>query len=395
MPEQPQRPRFKDGQSLAAADLELAEESARNRGARHDRSLHTPGIALGLRIAKEEVPLSYDGQSVITLRLTLTAGVVMDGHGRQIVCANDVPLAPQQFEDDVVQKETDATYSLRRTSYPHPVFITADDRDGPAPAFGAGGCAGPAGPTRTIEDYQIRIGRRGEHLALATQATIGAGENLDAVTRPYRVLLGFVRYHLGLQRYVEVSEEQDHIAVHRAGIRAGEMVTQGSSLLLRAGDPAVAGQAALIVESGGGGRMRFGPTTADGGVAEVFSVTSEGDVWFGGKLHQGLAVGSVRTHSGIATDGMRLPLPPGVREDDVDIGLVALHITLTPRYPPAPDTAYSVARCEVDEQRVAHCRLVRLVAGVQVEMTALPVAACNFTVVAAVTAPAKQQGESP
>ena len=217
MADQPQRPRFRDGQPLAAADLELVVGQERDRDARHDRALHTPGIALGLQLATEDLPMSFNGNTVVTKRITVTAGVADDGNGTQAVLAADTPLAPTQFEDDVGAGEVDKQAPVPGATYPYPVLLTAEDRDGPEPAFAAEGCGAVTGPTRVIEGVRIRIGLRGEHTTLAAQRPLGPGDAL-ADAAPFRLLLGFVRYHPGLQRYVELVEEIDNIRPRRAGV---------------------------------------------------------------------------------------------------------------------------------------------------------------------------------
>jgi hypothetical protein len=384
MAEQPRRPRYRDGRPLAAADLELAVDHGRNRDARHDRALHTPGIALGLRMRSEDLPMTANGRTVVTKRLTVTAGVANDGNGTQVVLANDQPLAPEQFVEDVGTPEPDRTHPIPGASFPYPVLLTAEERDGPADAFAPQGCGAGGGPTRVLEDVRVRIGRRGEHLTLAAQQPLGPGGTL-AEPAPWRLLLGFVRYHEDLKRWVEVLDELDNVRPRRAGVRAGEVISTDDRLLVRVGEPPVPGQPALLLETAGGGRMRFGRTTADGGVEEVLSVSTGGAVKVNGTIDPGLVVGTVRVQSGVATDGMPLPLPPGVTAAELQAGTVVLHVQVTPRYPPAdPDQAYVVARCEVDSLRVVHCELKLLESGSSAHT---PVAAsCNYLVAAAVVA---------
>ena len=386
MAEQPQRPRFRDGRPLAAADLELVVDHGRNRDARHDRALHTPGIALGLRLRTEDQPMTFNNRSVVTKRLTVTAGMADDGNGVQVVLAGDQALAPEQFTDDVGTAELDPASAIPGASYPYPVLLTAEERDGPEDAFSPLGCGAGGGPTRVVEDVRVRIGRRGEHVTLAAQQPLGPGEAL-AEAAPWRLLLGFVRYHPVLGRWVEVLDELDNVRPRRAGVRAGEVVSADDRLLLRVGEPPVPGQPALLLETAGGGQLRFGRTTATGGVDEVLSVSTGGAVKVNGTIDPGLVVGTVRVQSGIATDGMPLPLPPGVTAAELQQGNVVMHVQVTPRFPPAAaNEAYAVARCEVDAQRLVHCAVKRLTDGSS-NLTSIP-AACNYLVAAAVVAQA-------
>jgi hypothetical protein len=386
MAEPPQRPRFRDGQALAAADLELLVDHARNHDARHDRTLHTPGIALGLELASQNLPLTFNNQTVVTKQLTVKAGIADDGNGVQVVLAEDRTLPPTQFEDDIGRGEVDQQAGVPGATHLYPVLLVTDERDGPAPAFSPDGCGAATGPTRVVEDVQIRIGRRGEETTLAAQRALGPGETLTDAGL-FRLLLGFVRFHAGLRRYVEVQPELNGIRPVRAGVRAAEVVTPHQRLLLRAGEPPAPGQPALALETEAGGQLRFGRSTPDGGIDPVLTVTLAGAVKLGvgATLDPGRVVGTARVQSGVATDGMPLPLPPGVTAKEVQEGKWALHLQVTPRFPaPLPATAFVVSRCEVDADRVVHCQLFRLAAGGA--MTAIP-GACNFLIVAAVVEP--------
>jgi hypothetical protein len=392
MAEQPLRPRFKDGQPLAATDLALTVDHARNRAARHERMAHTLGIVAGLDLATEELPMA----GVTTLQITVKAGLAVDGAGRQIVLANDQPLPPDQFLSDVVSPEFDNAFPDGRTTFPYPLLLTADEHDGPAPAFSADGCGGTSGVAPVVEDYQLRIGRRGEHLQLAAQESLGPGEALDGAVRPFRLLLGFVRFHMGLQRYVAVLRELDDVRPRRGGVRAGEVVSGGEQLLFRVGDPAAAGQPALVLESANGGGLRFGSSAADGSVTDVFSISAGGIVTIPGKIDVKLIVGAARMVSGVATDGMHLPLPSGVTEADITAGDIQIHAWVSPVYPPTAQTAFAVGRCDVDERRVVRCQLYALTRpGAAVEMSPVPVASCHFVVAAVVPPQGKQPGATP
>ena len=399
MADQPQRPGFKDGQPLAAADLDLVVNHARNRADRHERTLHTLGIALGLQLNTTDLPMSANGRTVITKTVTIAAGLALDGYGRQILIANDEPLRPEQFEDDVGGPiEIDHGIDGGTTTYPYPVLLTADDRDGPTPAFATGACGTSAGSTRTIEDYQVMIGRRGDHLTLGAQTPLGPGDAVDDGTPPFRVLLGFVRFHTGLRRFVERSYELDNVRPRRAGVRAGEVVTGGDRLLLRVGEREAPGQPALELAATSGGRLMFGPTLPDGTVNDMFSVSAEGNVVVRGTLDAHQTTGALRMRSGVVTDGLPLPLPAGVSEDDVSKGNVVLHAWVTPRFPDGGAASFSVSRCDVDRRRVVHCRLVRLSSnlnGTSVRMQIEQVAACNFFLVAIAVATSNHSGAAP
>jgi hypothetical protein len=386
MPEIGQRPRFRDGQPLAAADLELMLDHARNRSARHDRALHTPGIALGLEITATDLPMTFNGQTIKTKQLIVTAGIANDGNGNQLVLPADQPLPPTRFEDDIGKGEVDTQSDPPGATYPYPVLLVAEDRDGPAPAFSADGCSPATGPNRVIEGVQIRIGRRGEETTLAAQQRLGPGGTLSEAG-PFRLLLGFVRFHPQLHRYVALESELNRIRPIRAGVRAADVVTTGDRLLIRLGEPAAPGQPALALERANGGQLRFGRSTADGGIDPVISVTLAGAMTLNGTFDPvPRLVGTVRVQSGVATDGMPLPLPPGVTAKSVQDGEWTLHTQLTPRFPASTaNSAFVVSRCDVDADRTVHCEFWRITSG-SATLTAVP-ASCSFLMIAAVVKP--------
>jgi hypothetical protein len=385
MADQPSRPAFKDGQPLGAADLDLIVDGARDRAARHERGAHTPGIVTGLELRATD---AVQG-GVAVKDITITAGIAVDAAGRQIVLPADQRLPPEQFDADGGSRDPDPSIPGAQTSYPHPVFLTLDEREVQASAFGACGEAGGGG--RIIEDQQIRIGRRGEHLDLAAQPSPGPGEELGSVTSSYRILLGFVRAH-SIGRWAAVVDAVDNVRARRAGVRAGEVVTPGDRLMMRAGDPLAAGQPVLVVDTAVEGQLLFGKTSATGGVDEVFTVTADGNILIKGRLFPTPEAGTLWMYSAVATDGMPLALPTGVNPADVAAGNISVHTTITPRYPPAGGSAFLVGRCEIDADLVVHCSLFQANTTGRVRLTAVPLAIANVTVTAILRTPANSGG---
>jgi hypothetical protein len=172
------------------------------------------------------------------------------------------------------------------------------------------------------------------------------------------------------------------------------VVTAGDGLILRAGDPLAAGQPALALETGDGGRLRFGKTNATGGVNEVFAVSADGNVTIAGRFDPGLVVGAVRMYSAQATDGMVLPLPPDVDPAAVAAGKVAVHTTVTPNLTDVPGTVFLVERCDVTPDRRAHCRLYRTPVNL-FQPTPVSAAVCDVVLAVIVEASDDQAGGTP
>lgn len=84
---QDQRPRFFEGQYLAADDLAAIVDYLRAADARHALGAHSWGIAAGLTLTERPAPGPQGRREVI-----LTPGVAWDGHGRAIVVTRPTRL---------------------------------------------------------------------------------------------------------------------------------------------------------------------------------------------------------------------------------------------------------------------------------------------------------------
>src|SRR5207244_9304814 len=116
------------GQVLRAADLDLGQEYARGTLARHERYLHTPGIATGLE-------LSVDN-STGAVQVRLSPGMAIDVTGRQIVLDREYTLAPEDLDSQGVLIPSDTDPALKQEDRPwHPVFLSALDESAMPPAL--------------------------------------------------------------------------------------------------------------------------------------------------------------------------------------------------------------------------------------------------------------------
>src|SRR5437870_981723 len=114
------RPTFYEGQVLAAADLAGTIDYPRNQIARHERFLHSWGIAVGLKLSQPDQngPIWVD------------AGVAIDGTGREIV----VP-AKEQLPDATFSQVTGGAQGKY-----FPVFLAGKDKTAPATTGLSGLC---------------------------------------------------------------------------------------------------------------------------------------------------------------------------------------------------------------------------------------------------------------
>ncbi|MFE2449101.1 hypothetical protein ACFXDF_44970, partial [Streptomyces sp. NPDC059426] len=127
----PLRPAFHEGQVLSAADLSATVEYARAGAARHARHLHEWGIVEGLGLATE--PRTDPLTGVRHVEVSVSAGIAVDGTGREVVVTEPVVLRESDFEE--------VNGADQSTDEPYPVFLTAADREpaqlpGPVSSYG-------------------------------------------------------------------------------------------------------------------------------------------------------------------------------------------------------------------------------------------------------------------
>jgi hypothetical protein len=319
------RPGFFEGQVLAAADLEAVVEHARGESARDRRDLHTPGIATGLVLQGKDQQTS-DSPPKKYQEVTLTAGVAIDRTGRQVVLAADTRLDEVAFDEQRVQiNDANAWY---------PVFLRGRDQQAAVPAISAGSC-GTSGTTRVTEAAEVSFGSPGQELDfdanVSPEPADGPGDPDGSL-----VLVGFVQWDKSLQRFKTVALEHDGIRPRYAGALADEVVSRSGVLALRSS--AGANQAAVVVD-GESGELRFGLQDSGGGVVPVLTVDAQGNITTKGKLSAAASAGNVQVQSGMVTDGVLLPLPPGISPQQVADSTVTLHVHLTPRLPAQPPAA--------------------------------------------------------
>lgn len=381
-----ERPTFYEGQVLAPGDLEAGVGYARGQLARHERYLHTWGIATGLTLTGKKKTTT---KNVPYQEVTLAAGVAIDGSGREIVVPEPVLLSRDDFkQSNVIIREDPANPAN------YPVFLNGLDASAPPPAFAtAGDCAGGRS-SRFVEKYEIRFGRPGDEIELDTQTApaVADGPGAGGNTRPWRLLLGFVQWNGDIDNFKDVSPEAGGVGPRYAGTLADAVAARAGKLLLRTQPESEAQKPALVLDEEDGGELKFGMLNSLGVVTPVFTVTSKGDIFAEGTLKAKFATGSVQVQSGIAMDGLLLPLPPGVTQEMIDAGKVILHLHVTARIPDtrpatwAADAFPVVLECLVDADRRVRCRIrwVRLTGGPPA--TEDRVGQCDYTVLAVVPA---------
>ena len=342
----PLRPAFHEGQVLAAADLSATVEHARGVAARHARYLHEWGIAEGLGLVTQS--RTDPSTNARYVEVTVSAGLAIDGTGREVVVASPVVLRESDFEE--------VNGADQPTDEPYPVFLTAADRD-PAQSPRADSCSGTAGQTRVEESYQILFGRLGDERLIADQQPPAVGSAPADPPARWLILLGYVRWTAGHLTGIETKARG--VGLRYAGVRADTVAARSGVLTLRTSPTVQEGQPAVVLSGGDPPSLVFGLYQGNGTVAPLMTLAANGNLTIQGSFAGRSSVGSVLVASGTASDGMLLPLPAGVTKEDVAEGRVVLHTQLTPRaLPTATNQALqSVAEATVDSDRRVRCRV--------------------------------------
>ncbi|HEX5736464.1 MAG TPA: hypothetical protein VF131_26775 [Blastocatellia bacterium] len=374
-----ERPVFYEGQILGAADLEAGSNYGRGQQARHNRYLHTWGIANGLELDPKGEKTA-DGKDFV--RVTVKPGVAIDGTGREIVVPEPERLSDAEFIRLNILQEDGAWY---------PVYLIGEDETAPQPAFSIGACNNGQ-PTRKLEAYEITFGRPGDEQSLDEQREAAVSDG--PLDRAWRVLLGFVQWDKTINNFIVARDDNTKgISRRYAGVQADEVNARGGTLTLRGRPRDQAGAPAVIIGEANGGELRFGLQDAKGNISDppLFIVTSKGDLTAAGKITGSVQPGSVQLQSGAASDGTIIPLPPGITEKQVADDQVKLHIQITARIPGgfqpdnSPDWVAVPLECKLDASRRVFCLFRWFRLSTPATFQDLP-GACNYTVVASVPA---------
>jgi len=341
----PERPVFFEGQILAAADLTSAVDYGRAQVARHERYLHSWGIGEGLTLTTTHKTDPTTGKNYV--EVTLDQGVAIDGTGREIVVPGPVPLSTTDFS---IANPS----GLANTDYP--ILLHGVDSTAPAAPLATGACGGASQPTRTQEGFAFTYAGPGADIGLDQQNVPdeSAGPSPDPA-HPWEILVGYVQWDPSISKFTGAS-----ITGRRyAGVMADTVAARSGTLALQSQPTATPGQPALVV-GGDPPVLVFGVYKGGTDVDARLTVTAQGDVTATGTIKGALTQGNVRVQSGSITDGLIIPLPEGISQDQVDRGAVILHLHLTPHTPQSATlgTWYVPVSCAVDDHRRLSCQVM-------------------------------------
>lgn len=353
-----ERPVYFEGQILGANDLQQSLDYSRDENARHERYLHSWGIAEGLDVKQRADDF------------VLEPGFAIDSSGAPIVVPESVVLDRQQLIDEALLSGSDEGR--------FPVFVARAESDQTG-GQEVGRCSSGAA-TRRSESFAVRFRR------IATGWDQDAGQAPPAVTdgpddareSSRVVLIGFVQWtNEDGGQIVGFSRRDKDIIPRYAGVRADEILGRGGTLTLRSRKPALTDAPMVIVDHHDENRtFVLGLDDGKGSINEVLTVDAKGNVKAKGNIQaDGSLTGSIKSgdvlvESGLAVDGVTLPLPSGIDEAQVLDGSVVVHITVTPRIdfedapkttttPPVPDPSFLpvIVECSTDDQRIVRCTI--------------------------------------
>lgn len=375
-----ERPSFYEGQILAGADLNATVDHARGQAARHERYLHLWGIAHGLQLQGSD---QKTAQGVPYKDITVGQGMAVDASGRELVLSADARLPEEVFDQLNV-----SVGQLPGAEVWYPVYLKGRDAVPVTPALAVGSC-GSTEPNRWLETVDFDFKRPGDEAQEAPEdSAVDAGPD-SGDAEPRRVLLGFVRWDTTIAKFTDLKDSHAGIGRRYAGVRADTVAARGGQLSLRTQSAVTKGKPGLTLSEDGDGLLAYGPLTAAGTIVPVFSVNAKGDLIIAGKFEGAVTPGSVQVQSGVAMDGLVLPLPPGITQEMLDKGQAIAHVQATMRVPPSPPPDGSAGwfacplECSVDTARRVRCtaRWMRL-AGALVDLPA----ECDYVVMVSVAA---------
>jgi hypothetical protein len=329
--------------------------------ARHSRYQHSWGIVTGLQLTKAYV---------------VTAGIAIDGTGREVVVATDYALDPTLFN----------VYAQGDPNTLYPVFLNGVDQPA-SPSSNLTGACGGSQSTSMQENYSVTFGSPGSELQIADQTAPAITDGPDdGTSNPWLILLGFVKWDATKTQFTGVADFNPTSKVGRryVGVNAAQVVSGSGSLLLATDPPGGSGVMAVEIQETPA-QLIFGMLAADGSLTPALTVKANGDVIAAGQVSGTSIPVKVQVQSGVAFDGMVLPLPLGI-----DPANAAIHVQASLRYdanvtPPAALLPIPFPlECTVDPAtRRVSCRVQWWDSTWTQANTVVTPAACDYVVIVA------------
>ncbi|MGE5186602.1 MAG: hypothetical protein ACM31C_31315 [Acidobacteriota bacterium] len=346
------RPKFSEGQILGAGDLTALVVYDQQGLLFHETTEHLWGVAQGLTLTTKA---NSDSNSTPFVDVSLSPGRAVDRLGRTMVVTESLPLDPSQFFDAIANIDTKKFY---------PVYVQAKDVDKPGET--QPGKCGATLSTITEESLQIVFGNPGSEKGVveAENATVDHVGDTPLLTD--MVLVGWVQFDPAIfnkeGRFTAVATEANGASIRYVGVVASDVVAGGGTLTLHTRPDGQRFAVELAEDGKGGCTLKFGKQNGTNPVQAAVTIDEKGNITYTGVLDP-LPPAKIQAVSGFANDGVFLPLPPGITEDNVKSGAVSLHVVLTPV--PTPNVAVTlpsgahglpfVDTCEIDQHRQLTC----------------------------------------
>ena len=347
-----QRPTFFEGQIVAATDLNGVVETARAERSRHERYMHTWGIAEGLELSTQARQTST-GEDYV--EVNIEPGLATDGTGRHLLVPSKIRLSEGRFKDQSVETNDPEAF--------YPVFLIGRDAEPAASDAPLLACSTTA-PTRVDEVTDYTFGRVDSTQDPDNEEvdSVSAGPGGDGSSDPWKVLIGFVQWNTDIDRFNDIATSYNGVSRVFAGVRADQVVARGGTLALRSKEDGDDGAPIVEIDANDDPELRFGLQKASGGMTKLMTVNANGDLHVEGKI-TGAIAGGTQMLLGSVSDGALVPLMTGITQEKLDSGEVTIQVSVTPRYgtPALPIPAGAAAgtrwfgrplECRVDGRRV-------------------------------------------
>lgn len=369
------RPVYKEGQVLGAADLNAQLTYERLGSVLHERTEHLWGVAQGLTLSPIERQAT-DPAKTKYVDVNLMPGRAVDRLGRSLVVSDAIPLETQAFKLQVAKPLPGSLY---------PVFVQAIEV--PRQGETSPGKCNVALTTRIEEGLQVSFGSPGEELAVLDQTAATVDEGFGTPSLSDKVLVGWVKFNPLINKFSALATEGNGVRIRYVGVVASDVVAGGGALTLHSRPEGARFALSIVEDSTGGCLLKFGKQDGNGPIVETFTVDESGNVNYKGALTPA-PVAKTLAESGVAFDGITLPLPPNVTPEQVNQATVRLHISVTP-WPHAMRTFGGaniipiVETCHVDSKRRVSCKVrwLNLTTGTSI----IQPSACTYMLVASGT----------
>lgn len=349
------RPSFAEGQLLAASDLTMLADNPRAAAQRHNRFVHRWGIVSGLTLSTED---ATDSGGNAFKKVSLDPGMAIDGEGRELLVTRKIPVDPSQLRQAIGSSIAEGQL--------YPVFIAARVQD----AMGGGAasvglCSGVAASPRVEEAVQVLFQPVGEEMSEFKASPLSADPAPDGGALPWLVFVGYVKWSATAEAFADIDADAARRFRTMAGVNAAVVAGGSHRILLHPAATPQAGSAALeISETDDGPAFVFGSFQSPLAPLEpLVSISGKGDLTVKGSITGATQSKTMLVQSGIAGDGMTLPLPDGVTAEQVAAGDARIHVTANPHIDPAGspdptrDFAALVQECRIDDMLQVHCRI--------------------------------------